>query len=189
MKRCWPDGELRAYLDGELPADTLAAVGAHLEDCPACSARYRELSGRADCVSNWMAALVETPAPPVRMAPGRSGHRTGWAVAGLLAAAAVVAAFVLAPKKPDAPVTVQPAAMAQAPVEPAPAPKVAAVQPALRHRSPKPAAARAEFLRLDDEPIETATIERVSAENSDIQADLLVGPDGRVHAIRFLSNQ
>jgi 2-polyprenyl-6-methoxyphenol hydroxylase-like FAD-dependent oxidoreductase len=44
-------------------------------------------------------------------------------------------------------------------------------------------------VRLDDEPIETATVVRFSADNGALQADLIVGPDGRAHAIRIVSNR
>jgi hypothetical protein len=49
------------------------------------------------------------------------------------------------------------------------------------------ASAPEEFVRLDDHPIETGTLVRVSTEDG-LQADLIVGPDGRAHAFRIVSN-
>jgi hypothetical protein len=43
MSACWKEGELRAFLDGELPAESLAAIRTHLEECAACHARVRQL--------------------------------------------------------------------------------------------------------------------------------------------------
>ena len=33
MTHCWPQGALRAYLDGELPAGDMQRVAAHLGEC------------------------------------------------------------------------------------------------------------------------------------------------------------
>jgi len=63
-------------------------------------------------------------------------------------------------------------------------PKHAPVRPA-----PAVAKVAEEFVRLDDYPIETATVVRVSAEDGALQADLIVGPDGRAHAIRIVRNR
>jgi hypothetical protein len=43
MSACWKEGELRAFLDGELPAESLAAIRTHLEECAACHARVTRL--------------------------------------------------------------------------------------------------------------------------------------------------
>jgi len=43
------------------------------------------------------------------------------------------------------------------------------------------------YLPLDDEPIETGTVMRVGLANGDVQAELILGPDGRAHAIRMVS--
>jgi hypothetical protein len=139
MKQCWQDGDLRAYIDGEMPE-----VAAHLEVCAACRARHRELAERATWVYGTMAL-----ADPV-VAPLRRPVRWPWALVPV--AAAVALAVVAPPPRP----TVQ-------------------------------SAAPEEFVRLDDDPIETATVVRVSTEDG-IEADLIVGPDGRAHAIRVVSN-
>ena len=42
------------------------------------------------------------------------------------------------------------------------------------------------FVALDDEPIETEVIVRVTIDDGLAQADVMVGPDGRAHAIRMV---
>jgi len=42
------------------------------------------------------------------------------------------------------------------------------------------------FIALDDEPIETEVIVRVTLDDGLAQADVMVGPDGRAHAIRMV---
>jgi len=180
MKDCWPDGDLRAYLDGELAADSLEKVAAHLADCRGCSERCHRLTARTAWVSAVMALSESTPAAP-RLRPRR------WRVAAALAlAAALAVAFVTSPKRvpvPPAPVI---AAVALPPPIETPAPKV---RPVSHRLVPRRLAPTEEFTRLDDEPIETATVVRVSADNGTLQADLIIGPDGRAHAIRVVSNQ
>ena len=44
MKACWTEGELRAYLDRELPANDRDSVAAHLAECGECDLRYREIA-------------------------------------------------------------------------------------------------------------------------------------------------
>jgi anti-sigma factor RsiW len=182
MKNCWPDGDLRAYIDGELAPDARAAIAAHLEACSACGARYRELAERAAWVSSVM-DLVEN-APAIRAARPRPRR---WLVglAGLAAGLAI--AFAMLPKR--APVHPTPA-IAKAIVPPAPVRAAAQVlHPVVHRAAPRRQQPPEEFLRLDDEPIETATIVRVSAEDGALQADLIVGPDGRAHAIRLVRNR
>jgi len=180
MKQCWLDGDLRAFADGELPSESLQQIAEHLEICPACRERYRELSECAARVYGLMALSEGTPA----VRPRR------WRVAAVLSSAALAAAlamaFVLLPN--------------HAPIRPAPvAPPAVLMHSTGMHsggkhsilrrpaqRYPEPAE---EFLRLDDEPIETATVVRVSAENGALQADLIIGPDGRAHAIRVVRNR
>jgi anti-sigma factor RsiW len=180
MKDCWPDGDLRAYFDGELTPDSRE----HLDTCPACGARYRELSERAARVSALLAGLPEGEyaAPASRK----------WVPAALVLAAGLAIAFLMVPKhgtvksRPVAkiidvtpPVTVAVATEASAP-------RVPAVHHAVARR---PAAVSEEFLRLDDDPIETGTLVRVSAEDGALVADLIIGSDGRAHAIRVIGNQ
>ena len=195
MKACWPDGDLRAYADGELGFDASAEVASHLKVCSHCDGRYRELSQRALWVSNRMSALSEERALVAAVVlPRRISHRRRWVVAGLSLAAALALAFVLLPRRHAAPVAQPAPAAGFATVLPQPLPAQPAVQApkapihhvAARPRRPAP---REEFLRLDDDPIETGTVIRVGAENGKVQADLLIGPDGRAHAIRMIANQ
>jgi hypothetical protein len=88
-----------------------------------------------------------------------------------------------------APVAKAPAPVApvvpEAPVETAAVP----VRPVARPAGARRPILREDFLRLDDEPLETGTVVRIGAENGDVQADLILGPDGRAHAIRVVSNR
>jgi anti-sigma factor RsiW len=197
MKRCWREGVLRAYLDGELPAESREQVSEHLTGCAACSARVNELSGRAARVSNWMEMLPA--AAPVERLPVLTvaAHRERrWMAAALALAAGLAIGFVtMRPGEKPAPLSIQaPAAIAPAAVEmpvesPRRAPAAVAAHRPARHAAARPAVLQADFLRLDDEPLETGTIVRVSAENGDVQADLIVGPDGRAHAIRVIGSR
>jgi anti-sigma factor RsiW len=189
MNQCWPDGDLRAFLDGELPRESQEQVGAHLELCGGCGERYREMSQRAARVSTLMSMLPET-APSVRaIVPPRTHHGRPWAVAALSLAAALAIAFVVVPKRGVVqPVTIAKALAPVATVSVEPALTVPA-HPVARHAAARRPVVREDFLRLDDEPLETGTVVRISAENGDVQADLIVGPDGRAHAVRIVSNQ
>jgi hypothetical protein len=102
-------------------------------------------------------------------------------------AAALAAAFFFLPK--HAPVPPAPA-VAQLAAPPALVPTAApsVVHPTVDRPAPRLPAPTEEFLRLDDEPIETATIVRVGTD-SGLQADLIVGPDGRAHAIRVVRHR
>jgi anti-sigma factor RsiW len=177
MKNCWQDGDLRAYVDGELTPGARQTIAAHLGACSTCSARYRELAERAA----WVYATIElsetrSPARPRRWLVGAAGL-----------AAALAIAFLLLPK--HAPVRPAPA-VAKVAVPPAPVQTATpVVHPVVRRPAPRPPQPAEEFVRLDDYPIETATVVRVSAEDGALQADLIVGPDGRAHAIRIVRNR
>ena len=56
-----PDGELRALLDGELPAVHRAAGQQHVAACPACAARFTEIEQAAAAAGSLLNLLV----PPV----------------------------------------------------------------------------------------------------------------------------
>jgi len=57
MKDCWTAGDLRAYLDCELPASDRDRVAAHLSTCGDCELLYREISARAERVAGALGAL------------------------------------------------------------------------------------------------------------------------------------
>jgi hypothetical protein len=55
------EGQLRAYLDGELNGPGQAAAE-HLASCAVCQARLQELEARVSAVGQWMAGLEPGPA-------------------------------------------------------------------------------------------------------------------------------
>lgn len=65
MKICRSEGELRAYLDGELPVREQAALQAHLEVCADCQALTLHLASDRDWVGERLATLsLLEEAPP-----------------------------------------------------------------------------------------------------------------------------
>ena len=185
MTECWSEGELRAYLDRELPPGDMDRLAAHLKTCPACEARYGEVAGRAARVAEMVEALsAETAGKPQ---PRRARTRRRWAPVAAAVAACLAIALVLWPRRevPRAPQASHKA------VPPAPVlPKPVEVVPAIIVRPPRqPGKARPRpqvhyFLALDDEPIETGVIMRVALGSGDIQAEVIYGEDGRARAIR-----
>jgi anti-sigma factor RsiW len=91
MSGCQTDGDLRAYVDRELPGPDRERVASHLAACGECEARYRVIEARAARVAAALGALtggiVETrarpAAPKARMWPR-------WAAAGAIAAGLAV---------------------------------------------------------------------------------------------------
>src|SRR5215469_8489620 len=91
MKQCWSEGELRAYLDYELPPRDMERVAAHLDACVACGAMFAELSGRAQRLEAWMRALPEPDSVTCLPRAPRRTFVTRWAgIAAGIAAAAVL---------------------------------------------------------------------------------------------------
>ena len=194
MTQCWPEGALRAYLDGELPAEDMQRVAAHLGDCTVCDGLCRELAARAAHVSALMELLPEWGAAMPRAAIP-AGRRANWiAIAVALAAGLALTAYLLPDRHPREAV-VRPAP-APAPAPPPVAVTVAAVTPALvaeppaqrRPRRVRPTAPEpAYFVALDDEPFESGVIMRVAVKPGNAQADIVFGPDGRAHAFRLVN--
>jgi len=194
MTQCWPEGALRAYLDGELPGEDMRQVAAHLGDCRVCDGLCQELAARAAYVSALMELLPERgEAMPRPVAvPRRRANWIGVAVA--LAAGLAVAAYLLPDRHPRealvpaAPAPAPPkAAAAVAAVAPAPA---EAPEPPVRRRprrvrptAPEPAY----FVALDNEPFESGVIMRVDVKPGNVQADIVFGPDGRARAFRLVN--
>ena len=86
------EAELHAYVDGELPAERRAAVEAWLGANPQDAARVAAWRAQADLISARYAGVAQEAIPP-RLDVDRLGRRERrWP---LLAAAAVVAAFLL----------------------------------------------------------------------------------------------
>jgi hypothetical protein len=79
MTECIDDGQLRAYLDGELPPIERAAVGAHLAGCAACQARLATQRAVAAQARALLVAPSPTPDPHAALARlrlERQGSRT-----------------------------------------------------------------------------------------------------------------
>ena len=200
MTQCWSEGELRAYLDRELPSEDMQRVAAHLGNCTVCDSLCTELADRAAHVSALMELLPEwTAAAPRATAPAkRRVRRPGWvgiavAVAACLALAAylkpnrhaeeqAVVQPVLAPVAVAPPVAVATAAVSPVPVEQVGRPAPRRVR-RVRATAPEPAY----FVALDDEPFESGVIMRVDVKPGNVQADIVFGPDGRAHAFRLVN--
>jgi anti-sigma factor RsiW len=194
MTQCWPEGTLRAYLDGELPTEDMRQVAAHLGECQACDGLCRELAARAAHVSALMELLPERgeamPRPVV--VPRRRAHWIG--VAAALAAGLAVAAYLLPDRHPrvalvrPAPRPAPPALAAVAAVTPAAPEPPEPPAPRRRPRRVRPTAPEpAYFVALDDEPFESGVIMRVDVKPGNLQADIVFGPDGRARAFRLVN--
>ena len=189
MTQCWSEGELRAWLDGELPARDMECVTSHLKECAACEALRAGLEGRAVRVGTLLAALPK-PEPVMQLPRLRPRPQPYWHWAALAVAAAMAIAFLLLPRRAEKVVAVAPR---QAPAKPAPnvsPPPPVAVKPAIiRRKLPaKPKPQPQYYVALDDLPIETGVVVRVSLDDGQVPADVILGPDGRPRAIRLVSD-
>jgi anti-sigma factor RsiW len=123
MTQCWPEGALRAYLDGELPTEDMQRVAAHLGECRVCDGLCRELAARAAHVSALMELLPERGEAMPRPA-GVRRLRSNWiGVAVALAAGLALAAYLLPDRHPR-----------EAVVRPAPRLRRRRWRPPRRHR-------------------------------------------------------
>ena len=191
MSQCWREGDWRAYIDGELPAEAMIEGRAHLLECTDCAGLHAEVAVRASRIGDLMMELDRTPAVARRAA--RSGANWKWAAAAVALAAALAAAFVLSPRRVEAPsvAKVVPAVKPAAPVEPvapievaAPTPERQDVRPVHAARVPRRRVPQPQyFLAFDDDPIDTGTVMRVTLQ-SGIEADVIVDSGGRPRAIR-----
>ena len=194
MKECWSEGDLRACVDGELPAEDAERLAAHLRVCGACAARLRETEDRARRIGACLAELGEVPA----VLPAAQARKPvwKWALAAAALAAAFAVALILRPVHHPVAVTVPPALpAAELPVETArtvpavPAapivPQTVAAKRPVRHKAaPRPTVNY--FVALDDEPIDTGVVMRMALEDG-MQADVIVDSTGRARAIRPVS--
>ena len=210
MSNCWSEGDLRASLDGELEAASAERLTAHLTECAACEATRQALANRAARVSRMVSALeVEASILPILPMPPIPAQRV-WrntVALGTLAAGLAIIALTL-PHGPASKV-IQDANLARpnpatsltthvVPAQPVSHTHPRHARPEQRATVPTPVAAPATvppaktdngyFLALDDEPIETGIVMRVASPSGDFQADVIVGPDGRAHAIRILND-
>jgi anti-sigma factor RsiW len=103
MKQCWTEGDLRAYLDRELPGPDRDRVAEHLAECGECDARYRGIVARAERIATALSSLADEVAPARQPAP-RARVRL-WPRRAAAAALAAGLALVLASPRVKAPVT------------------------------------------------------------------------------------
>jgi anti-sigma factor RsiW len=203
MRQCWSEGELRAYLDRELPPADIQRAAAHLRECTACDDLCRELAARAAHVAALVDLLpeleAETLAVPVRMPRRAAGSRPriGWVGAAVALAAGLGIVAYLAPRReaaqvnvavaPPLPAAAVMAATATKTATTAPAPAMAA-RPARNtvRRATRAVPEAGDFVALDDEPFESGIIMRVAVTPGKTQADIVFGPDGRARAFRLV---
>jgi|SRR5215831_12208265 len=188
MTQCWSEGELRAYLDQELPPRDMEQVARHLKECSACSGLYGELDGRVAWLSDLFEALPDAE-PVVKLPQLRQPSRATWRWAAAAMAAALAIGFLSMPK-PQRRILVPPTAHVAPPTPAKPVPQPAQVRPAIiwRRAPPKPKPQVQYYVKLDDEPIETGVVVRVGLQNGQVPADVILGPDGRPRAIRLVSD-
>lgn len=206
MKECWSEGELRAFIDRELPAEEIQAIAAHLEVCSECGDLWAELAGRASRVSALMHELAEPePVGAVPRMPRRSAPRWRWAGVAAALAAGVILGIAMLPKRaaqvavapPTAPAMVESAAGIREPEAAAGTarnvvalggarPVKAGSRPMARPR-PTQVESNNPFLALDDDPIETGVVWRVELGPREVPAEVIVDPDGRPRAIRLVN--
>ena len=93
MTECCSEGELRAYLDRELPTEEMRRVAAHLGECTVCDCLCTELAARAAHVSALMELLPEWSASVPR--PAARPVRNWVGIAAAVAACLALAAYLL----------------------------------------------------------------------------------------------
>lgn len=195
MTGCWSQGELRAWLDRELPSRDIELVAAHIKECAECREVCDVVSSRAARVGALLDSLPEMSGPG-KLPQIARGARPLWPVTAAAGIAAALAVTLLAPwqhaplPQPKAPQAVSKAAPSQA----VPKPPPMQVKPAIiRKRVPaKPKPRLEDYVALDNDPIETGVVVRVNLDTgvngAQIPADVIVGPDGRARAIRLVTD-
>jgi anti-sigma factor RsiW len=185
MKQCRSEGDLRSYLDGELPPEEIVLVAAHLSGCGACAAAVEALSARARRVSVLLGELSGADLPVCL--PVKRSRR--WVPAAAALAACLAMAYVALPRRGRQ--VARPAIVAPAPVAalspPAP-PAAQAPRPSPPRKRAQPRKPEIEyFLALDDDPFEMGVVRRVSLGPAEVPADVVFSPDGRARAIRLVN--
>ena len=191
MKQCWPEGDLRAYLDRELAPDEMERAAAHLAECPECSGRCDALSATAQRVSAWMDGVdtcgcagrrAATPRPGgmevCGSGAGRSGRNRNRHHGGGASG-----------RQPARTVHVAPVPAVQ-PDELVPRAHEAVIRPERprRPRARRPIERTENFVALDNEPFEAGWVVRMALGPDQIQADVVFSADGRARAYRLVSN-
>lgn len=84
MNQCRLEGELRAFLDGELPTETISEIRDHLDGCSACREKLEQiesnrvwLNGRMEIVAPRSEAVPNTGQALARLQE-RLDQKTGW---------------------------------------------------------------------------------------------------------------
>jgi len=196
MTQCWQEGELRAYLDGELPAGDMQRLRAHLPECTECGGLYAELEQRAEWVASALGALpVQEPVVPMPRLPHRSAAGRRWAGAAIALAASLALALVLLPKASEKRVVLAPLVQSTPPAVPTALPPVTVKPAIIRRVLPRKKAVPSKlkpqvdyFVALDNEPVEAGVVVRVALDGGRVPADVVVGTDGQPHAIRLVSS-
>ena len=197
MTKCWPEGDLRAYLDRELSTGDMQQVAAHLGECHACDTLCTELASRASRVSALMDLLPEFEAPRPRLvvvAARSQQHRWVPYAVALAAGLALLAYLKPRPVETVANLRPEPVVASRQP-EPAPLAETPELAPVLAgapaprpvRQARKAATPDMTFVALDDEPFESGIIMRVDVKPGNLQADVVFGPDGRAHAFRLVN--
>jgi anti-sigma factor RsiW len=198
MKECWPEGALRAYLDGELAPAEMQAVASHLGECASCERVHAQVSARAGYVAGLMSTLAEPLGRPAqRRGASRASASWRWTAAAVAVAAGLAIATILIPKRAAQKPVPGIAALGPQPVvapPPTEVPRVQAAQLAqtapsvgrVKRRLRVSMEGNGPFLALDDEPIENGIVMRVTVPGS-TPADIVFSPDGRARAIRLVN--
>jgi len=193
MTGCWSEGNLRAYLDGELSPNEMKELTAHLRECAGCEALRSQLAGRAAWVGELLGTLPESRHVvriPARPRPTRLWPRWAAAAAVLVAGLTLAVGLIMRRGEPRPSLLVperQSVGVRVPAVETTSGPQLVAKHVApKRVRLQKP---RQVFLSLDDDPIETGVVLRVALGPTEIPADVVFGADGLPHAIRLVGNQ
>jgi hypothetical protein len=180
------EGELRAWLDRELSPPEMEAIERHLTECRQCSALSEALSSRAAYVGAVMGALQHMPQVPMR-ARQTVPHRV--IAAALVLAAACLLLTIFMHKRP------QPVARPVAPATCCTVLATASPPPLMPPSSQVRASVRrviarnqvGYYLALDDDPIESGVVLRVTLPESGLLADVIFDEQGRPRAVRPLN--
>jgi anti-sigma factor RsiW len=189
MTKCRSDGELRAYLDRELPPAEMQAVAGHVANCAACDRKLGELTRRAEHIAALMSELADGSAfaPATLRRPAVRPWR--WAAAALALAAGLATLFVALPKREgqvgNLPHAAQPVAQVPELAQTSTPRAGQDAEPAKQVRQKQPEVEY--FFALDDDPIELGVIQRVALGPEGVPADVVFSPDGRPRAISLVS--
>lgn len=191
-RECWREGDLRSWLDGELPSGRAAALESHLGECAACRRIRDRLAECAEWAAVSLAELTEAEMEPRHVPPPAFGadRAAGLGRLALLAAVVTVMAVVpfvrkSTPEKPSLSAPRQTSQVVAASAETSPPPaRRARMHGARRPARRAPAVAGGAFLALDDDPIETGLVVKVALD-SGVMADVIVDAQGTPRAIRL----